>query len=170
VPYENLDGSTRSGVDFSAGYSRRTPGGVASIKMDANYLLHYETDMGTGFVERAGDLQGSPRLRGSLALSYERAKLSLTASARYIGALRYDNTFVEALDINDNRIPATAFFDFSARYDMRRNFQLFGVVRNLFDKAPPVAPTSFGYPTSPVFYDVIGRTYRVGFRYELAGR
>lgn len=170
VPYENLKGSVRSGVDFSAAYERRAFGGLVSVKLDGSHLMRYRTDMGTGFVERAGDLQGSPRLRGALALGYERTKLSLTASARYIGAMRYDNTFVEGLDINDNSIPALVFFDFSARHDIGPGFQLFGVVRNLFDKAPPYAPTSFGYPTSPVFYDVIGRTYRVGFRYELAPR
>ncbi|MEJ1962280.1 MAG: TonB-dependent receptor [Gammaproteobacteria bacterium] len=170
LPYENLSESIRSGVDFSAAYERRALDGLVSVKLDGNYLEHYQTDMGTGLVERAGDLQGSPRLRGTLALSYDRTKLSLTASARYIGAMRYDNTFVEGRDINDNSIPAIAFFDFSARYDTSPNLQLFGAVRNLFDKAPPYAPTSFGYPTNPVFYDVIGRTYRVGFRYELAGR
>ncbi|MEJ0034771.1 MAG: TonB-dependent receptor [Gammaproteobacteria bacterium] len=170
VPYENLDASIRSGVDFSAAYEHRALGGLMSVKLDGNYFMHYEMDMGTGFVERAGDLQGSPRVRGTLALGYERAKFSLTGSARYIGPLRYDNTFVEGLDINDNSIPAIAFFDFSARHYTTENLQIFGTVRNLFDKAPPYAPTSFGYPTNPVFYDVIGRTYRVGFRYELSGR
>ncbi len=170
VPYENLNGSIRSGVDFSAAYERRAFGGLLSVKLDGTHLMRYQTDMGTGFVERAGDLQGSPRVRGALALGYERTRLSLAASARYIGAMRYDNTFLEGFDINDNSIPAQVFFDFSARYDIGADFQVFGVVRNLFDKAPPYAPTSFGYPTNPIFYDVIGRTYRVGFRYQFAGR
>jgi outer membrane receptor protein involved in Fe transport len=43
--------------------------------------------------------------------------------------------------------------------------QLFGAINNLFDKDPPVAPSSFG-PTNNVLYDVIGRTYRVGVRFS----
>jgi outer membrane receptor protein involved in Fe transport len=57
----------------------------------------------------------------------------------------------------------------NAQYDIiktgSRSVQLFGAINNLFDKDPPVAPSSFG-PTNNVLYDVIGRTYRVGVRFS----
>jgi len=51
------------------------------------------------------------------------------------------------------------------------NLQLFGVVDNLFNKQPPFASgaSAFGLSngnggTNPVFYDTLGRMYRVGVR------
>jgi outer membrane receptor protein involved in Fe transport len=44
--------------------------------------------------------------------------------------------------------------------------QLFWAIQNLFDEDPPVAPGGNVYPTNPVFFDTIGRRYRVGVRFE----
>jgi len=35
----------------------------------------------------------------------------------------------------------------SASYKLRPSLELFGVVNNVFDKDPPVAPQNFGFPT-----------------------
>jgi len=167
VPYENLASSRRAGVDFSAAYGFELGGGSVSLNLGGNYVMHYQADFGTGPVERAGDLQGSPKLRGTFSLGYERSPVAVTAAARHTHRMLYDNTYVEGLQINDNTVPSTTYVDLSARYAASSSLQFFGVIRNALDKAPPYVPTAFGYPTSPVFYDMIGRTYRVGFRYEL---
>ena len=166
VPFENLSGAVRSGIDLVAGYALPVGDGALSFNLNGNYVMHYQTDFGTGPVERAGDLLGSPKWRGTASIGYERSRVSLTALARHTGAMLYDNTFVEGVHINDNSVPSMTYFDFSARYDASRNLELFGTVRNAFDREPPYVPTAFGYPTSPVFYDMIGRTYRFGFRYR----
>jgi iron complex outermembrane recepter protein len=166
TPYENLDSSRRAGVDFAADYGFEAASGRVSLGLSGNFVTHYQADFGVGAVERAGDLQGSPKLRAAFSLGYERLPVSVTAVARYTHSMLYDNTFVEGLHINDNTVPSTTYVDFSARYDASKSLQFFGAVRNAFDKTPPYVPTAFGYPTSPVFYDMIGRTYRVGFRYQ----
>jgi len=44
--------------------------------------------------------------------------------------------------------------------------EIFGSVNNLFNKAPPAAPELQFY-TNPVYFDSIGRYYRVGFRVKI---
>jgi iron complex outermembrane recepter protein len=166
IPFLNLDEAVRSGVDLSAAYAFPAGPGVVSLNLSGNYVMHYQTDFGTGPVERAGDLLGSPKWRGTASLGYERGRGSLTMVTRYTSGMLYDNTFIEGLHINDNTVPAMTYFDFSARYNASKALEIFGTVRNAFDKAPPYVPTAFSYPTSPVFYDMIGRTYRFGFRYR----
>lgn len=166
--YENLNKSVRTGVDLAASYRSRVGAGTWALSLDANVVTRYQTGMGTGLIERAGDLLGSPKLRGTISLSYERRPWSLTAFARHVGDMRYDNTYVEGLHINENDVPAMTYVDFSARYDLNEKLQWFGFIRNAFDTSPPYVPTAFGYPTNSVFYDMIGRTYRVGLRYQFA--
>jgi hypothetical protein len=43
--------------------------------------------------------------------------------------------------------------------------QFFCTVQNLLDKDPPIAPGGNNYPPNPVFFDTIGRRYRVGVRF-----
>jgi iron complex outermembrane receptor protein len=166
VPYENLSRIVRSGLDFSAAYQMPAGRGLLSMNFDASFTAKYQTDMGAGLIERAGDMQGSPKLRATLSLGYQQGPWSVNALTRYLGDMRYDNTFVEGLHINDNDVPSVAYVDLSARLDSSANMQWFAVIRNAFDTAPPYVPTAFGYPTNPIFYDMIGRTYRVGVRYQ----
>jgi outer membrane receptor protein involved in Fe transport len=166
VGFENLNESVRSGVDFSAVYAVPVGAGAVTLNLNGNYVMHYQTDFGSGPVERAGDLLGSPKWRATASMAYERGRGSITAGARYTGDMRYDNTFVEGLHINDNTVPSLTYVDVSARYEATRGLELFGTIRNAFDKTPPYVPTAFSYPTNPVFYDMIGRTYRFGFRYR----
>jgi outer membrane receptor protein involved in Fe transport len=166
APFENLAEAVRSGIDLSTAYAFPVGAGAVSLNLNGNYVMHYQMDFGTGRVERAGDSLGSPKWRATASLAYERSRGSFTALARYTGDMLYDNTFIEGLHINDNTVPSMTYVDFSARYEATQSLELFGIVRNAFDKAPPYVPTAFSYPTNPVFYDMIGRTYRFGFRYR----
>ncbi|MEO7689110.1 MAG: hypothetical protein ABIS51_07470, partial [Sphingomonas sp.] len=46
-----------------------------------------------------------------------------------------------------------------------RRLQLFGGVTNLLNKEPPAAP-QLGYSTNPIYFDQIGRQFRVGIRFN----
>jgi hypothetical protein len=52
-----------------------------------------------------------------------------------------------------------------------KSLQIFANIDNLFDEEPPIATgsgfggTDFG-GTNPIFYDTLGRAYRVGIRAE----
>ena len=42
-------------------------------------------------------------------------------------------------------------------------YQGYSQVNNLADKAPPRAP-QLQYPSNPVYFDLVGRSYRMGVR------
>jgi iron complex outermembrane recepter protein len=172
APYLNLGESIRKGFELNAAYrlpldtlAHSLPGAL-SFDLQGNYYEHFQQDLGTGLIERAGDQQGSPKLMASGTVGYEVGPFSISALVRYIGASKYDNTFIEGVTINDNSVPSVTYVNFMADYNVSDHFQVFGVIRNAFDRAPPPVPTSFGYPTTAAFYDMVGQTWRLGFRYK----
>jgi outer membrane receptor protein involved in Fe transport len=46
-----------------------------------------------------------------------------------------------------------------------RTMQLFGSISNLANSEPPSVPGST-YPSNPVYFDMIGRVYKVGVRFD----
>jgi outer membrane receptor protein involved in Fe transport len=172
TPYLNLGESIRKGFEMSGNYRTAldafVPGapGNVTLGLSGNYYQHFENDLGTGLIERAGDITGSPKALGTATVGYDVGALSALAVVRYVGKSKYDNTFVEGININDNTVPSATYVNFSLNYDINEHLQVFGVVRNAFNRAPPVVPTSFGYPTNAAYFDMIGETYRLGFRYN----
>ena len=49
------------------------------------------------------------------------------------------------------------------------NYELFLNVRNIFNKQPPFTPQNgnIPVPVNTSLYDVIGRTFRVGFKFRM---
>jgi outer membrane receptor protein involved in Fe transport len=75
--------------------------------------------------------------------------------------------------MSTNSVPSYDIFTLAGSYDFslkgNSKLQLFATVDNLFDKDPPIAAGSgFGGNgnggTNPVFFDALGRAYRVGVR------
>jgi outer membrane receptor protein involved in Fe transport len=173
-PFLNLNVLRREGIDVELAYGAPldeiVPGarGKLSLSLTGNWTLTHGTDVGDdaiGFDDQVGEIVGGvPRFRGLASLGYELDAFTLNAQVRVIGKSKYNLDYVEGVDINVNEIPAVGYVDLSASYDITDNIELFGVVDNLLDKAPPIAPSTFGYPTQPAFFDMIGRTYRAGIR------
>jgi len=68
--------------------------------------------------------------------------------------------------IADNSLPNYFVWTLSGSYDFDLSgveMSVFGTVNNLFDKAPPLSGVGVG-GTSSIFYDTIGRNFRVGLR------
>ena len=101
--------------------------------------------------------------------------------ARYIGKLIYDVTlrapgqdgYVSTApnSINKNTFPSALNFNLNAQYNLidreGGKLQLFGVVTNLLDRNPPRAVSVVNFTAgnwNP--YDVIGRAFRMGIRFE----
>ena len=53
--------------------------------------------------------------------------------------------------------------DLSLAFEVREGIELFGVIDNLFDSDPPPAASAQG-GTNQVFFDPIGRYYKMGAR------
>jgi outer membrane receptor protein involved in Fe transport len=131
------------------------------------------------------DNQPSPTWNGSLSATYNRGPLAVTGQMRYVSAgtfnsravapgdAGYPNGFIlGGTSLDQNRVPSYQLFTLSANYTFDNLFhtdtiQIFGVVANLFDKDPPIAVgngANGSGGTNPIYFDTMGRAYRVGVR------
>lgn len=122
---------------------------------------------------------GVPRWTIDGMITLQKSAFGLTFHGRYIAPGKFGAIFVgpgdegydpkAANSISNNRVEGRFYLNLSAQYDFNvgdgRKLQLFGVVNNLFDRDPPVAPGS--HVTNPVLFDVVGRAYKVGLRFSL---
>ncbi len=168
VQYRNLASVHIAGVDLAADYrmpvSRvfaNAPGNVAA-HLAWTWTLKRIVNTGIGITDRVGDVTGDPKVRGSASLTYDLKGFSLTGQARYVGAMRLDNTLIEGVTINRNHYPSALYFDFYGSYSVTDKIQLFGTLTNAFDRQPPLS-----MPANAVWFDEIGRTFKIGIRYKL---
>lgn len=121
---------------------------------------------------------GTPKDRINLNLTYDLGAFRLASAINYRGKL--DNTenkqtedcFVHFADGSSApggcRIGSFTTVDLTGRWQATQNLQLFGGVRNLFDKIPPVDPTTYGAVSyNPLDYSgAVGRYYYAGAKYS----
>jgi len=72
--------------------------------------------------------------------------------------------------VSNSNVPSSATFNLSGSYNFRsggsKRTELFASITNVFDKDPPFsANNTFGTGgVNGAFFDILGRTYRVGLR------
>jgi iron complex outermembrane receptor protein len=180
----NLSRLKTSGVDIEATYrtdlSRfvdRWKGSV-TLRLLTTYVDELSVDDGTQVIDRAGDVgflggngvaNGVPHWRGTVSGAYEYGPLTLYLAGRYVGGGAKDHTIT---DLDQNHLDSRFYVDGSVQYTLSRpglrRLQVYANVSNLFDRDPPISPSSFIVPqaTNPVLYDVIGRTASIGVRFQ----
>ncbi|AJP70798.1 TonB-dependent receptor plug domain-containing protein [Sphingomonas hengshuiensis] len=183
----NLNVLKTSGVDAEARYTF----GVGAIPGDfgiravGSYVDKLVTIDASGTHDYAGKLSnfnrtgGVPHLAGNVDLTYRNDTFSLGLLTRIVGAGKYATELTEgsgaANTINDNHVPAYAYMTLTLSQAIRlgnRSVEFFGVINNLMDTDPPMLPSgTIGganeTSTNPVYYDTIGRAFKVGFRFKL---
>jgi outer membrane receptor protein involved in Fe transport len=129
------------------------------------------------------DNQPQPKWTGSLTGSYNRGPLTVTGQMRFVGhgIMDYNNpdgsSPTTGLAILPRaEVPSYQVFSLSGMYAFENigplgQFQVYGVIDNVFDKQPPFASgiTAFGLAnnfggTNATFFDTLGRMYRIGVR------
>jgi outer membrane receptor for ferrienterochelin and colicin len=130
------------------------------------------------------DYQPTADWVANLATTYSRNRASITGQVRYVssGVMNYygitpgDPGYATAplplVTMSNNDVPAYSEFNLAGSYDFKlggSTLQLFAAVNNVFDKNPPIAAgAGFGGDanggTNPVFFDTLGRSYRIGVR------
>lgn len=130
------------------------------------------------------DYQPTADWVANLSANYARGPLNITGQLRYVssGIMNYygitpdDAGYATAapplVTMSTNDVPGYSVFTLSGSYDFQTkgpDVSLFGTIDNLFDKDPPIAAGSgFGGNanggTNPVFFDAVGRAFRMGFR------
>ncbi|MBS0334619.1 MAG: TonB-dependent receptor [Proteobacteria bacterium] len=97
----------------------------------------------------------------------------------YIPEGKYGNGFVGPQDagysptlvnsVSNNRVAARTYVNLNGSYKFPdhdgRTLEVFGVVNNLFNQDPPVAPAN-NIGANALLYDVVGRVYRMGVRFR----
>ncbi len=127
------------------------------------------------------DFAASPEWSANLVVTYLRGPLALTTQARYIGSGDLDLQSPKfgpdhpLFDVNQtnsvtsNDLPSFTTWNLSGSYDFNfgdlKKLQAFLTIDNLFDKEPPFSAGQVG-GVNGVYFDSMGRMYRVGMRME----
>lgn len=189
----NLNSLKTRGVDFELNYRHRFDGGSGiSLKAVATYVDRLVTVSPASSIDLAGqtgffDKAGVPRWSATSYLTWTSGGgTAVTIQNRFIAAGRYNNTqigpdekgYKEALaspggfftTSDDNRVEARLYTNLSLSQTVTTaggtSFELYGVVNNLFDKDPPIAPGPSS-ATNATLFDAIGRSFLVGVRLKM---
>lgn len=184
----NLNSLKTRGIDAELSYQAELSGVGISVRALGTYVFDLITIDGTGTaVDRAGmnggpvsQPSGLPNFTGTLTFGLSAKPVTAAMQIRYISAGVYNATQIGphqsgyaptlANSISDNYVDEEWRLNFNIQYDLidrgSTKVQLFGVINNLFNQDPPNdLPSSFGV-TNPVLYDVIGRSFKFGVRFE----
>ncbi len=111
-----------------------------------------------------------PKWVGIINASYTTDLWTVEVHWRYTGALRFSNTYVTGVDIDQNNIASRYYFNVSGEYQVFDNWRLYARVANLFNVSPPINPSNnliLPMSAQAQSYDRIGRDYSVGIRFKL---
>ena len=184
----NVNGRETSGIDFELDYFTPVGNlGDLNFRLLATWVDEYVYIDAGGSVDKSGQTgrpiqtpEGIPDWVFDGMVTFTSGDLSVTTHGKYIPSGLYDSTLVgpdksyydpsSPYSINDNTVSSRFYVDLSAQYKLfesanGRNAQVYGRIANLFDRDPPVAPGAAGASNLQVF-DGIGRTYKVGMRYN----
>jgi outer membrane receptor protein involved in Fe transport len=180
---------TFKGLDFSSTYSMQLNNGAnLTFRLLAENMMRqvFQNNPRTAPVNIVGqtgtantflsDNQPQPKWTGSLTSTYAQGPVAVTGQVRFVSHGITDYNDPSGLNYAVGRVSSYQVFTLSGTYNLKNlatvdNLQLFAVVDNLFNKQPPFASgaSAFGLSngnggTNPVFFDTLGRMYRVGLR------
>ncbi|BBC71134.1 conserved hypothetical protein [Altererythrobacter sp. B11] len=182
----NLNQLKTKGIDIEASYRLPLGPGNLTLRALGTYAFELITVDQAGETDRAGQNgspvsqeSGVPDFTGRFFAQYETKSWEVGLEAEYISGGRYNVTQIGPDEdgyaptlpnsISDNSIEDYWYFDarFAFRPIIERpELEVFMRIDNLFDRDPPNnIPSSYGV-TNPVLYDVVGRMYRLGVRFE----
>ena len=181
----NIASQTVSGLDVQANYNMDFWNGTIAWSAFANLEDEDDTNPGFGAAETFGvGFGGTPKWKGVLSADYTTGPYSFTVQTRWYGASRISagaNTGPQATaqtanlyDTSHFEIPVTAYLDFRGSYKWNDNIQLYGAVDNATNAPPPLVPPTSGsiqnnggvIPTNSTTYDMLGRSFRFGVRFN----
>ncbi|HVZ28393.1 MAG TPA: hypothetical protein VG798_07025, partial [Rhizomicrobium sp.] len=175
---------TTSGLDFVADYSMDFMGGNLAWHLLGNYNDE-ETQSQFGVTTATGqqaayDYAGSvgpgpfggvPKVHLQLGATYTSGPWSGTVQTRYVGTAQLVNGWTSGVQVDDNRVAQVAYLDLRGSYRWNDNVQFYLSVDNVFDTPPPLTvgyspSTNGGTTTSASQYDILGRMWHAGVRFN----
>ena len=135
--------------------------------------------VGTIPSEGAGNNLGTtPRWKGLASQSWDTDQYSLTLAQRWISKGVYSNEYIECQTdcpvstiihptIANNKMKGAFYVDLGGSYKFSDKLTGFFKIDNIGDVNPAPAPqTNLSFGINPQLYDVLGRVYRAGLRYN----
>ena len=191
VPFNFASVKVR-GIDLEASYRFDLGGGKATLRGLVSHYIDNIIDNGIDVArdlagQNAGGADATPTWNYRLTANYELDSWSFNLIGRGFSGGVYDNNFIEcttgcpastpqARTINDNQIAGQWYVDASITKKVKlggSKVDLFLYVRNLLNSDPVLVgngPTGNNTPAYPMtnrnLYDVLGRVYRMGVRFE----
>jgi hypothetical protein len=177
------------GIDAEVSYRRPVGSGTLALRALVTRNLSLFTNNGVDFpTEAAGQNSGSvPKWNYRLTAGYDVGPWGFQLVGRGIGSGVYDNSFVvcdtncpvstvQNRTVNQNRIAGDFYLDVQANREIeigRLKAQAFLSIRNVFNTDPvlvgngPTGNNTPAYPqTNRQLYDVLGRVFRLGVRFQ----
>jgi len=191
----NYTSQVARGIDFETSYRFEmgdlldgAPGSVRLRALATNYKRNATTT--EGIVDDTAGMNtsfGPPSWKWNASIDYALESFSASVTARGISSGVYDNDWIECssdcptsttkyVTVSDNHIDGAVYFDLALSYGIdvgAMQIEGFLNVRNITDKDPAIVaanPGGFNYTIAPAnarLYDVLGRTFTVGFRMNL---
>ena len=170
----NLSEIATRGLDVELSYQFPVGSALVSLRGLATYVDRFSTDDGITKIDRIGTASGNglPHWKANASITYEDGPFTAFLQDRFVGGGKYDVTWVEGVDINDNSISGRNYLDLGLRYAVLdtddQRVELFFNIRNLLNQDPPHVPAQFQTPsqTAAALYDVIGRQFLAGARFR----
>ena len=179
--FRNINGQKVVGTDFEADYQLSFSGGRAlGFRMLGSYLSQFSLHNINVPVQQQAGTTGNlplPRLQLNFGVNYNQGPFSVFVNERYISDGRRQWNDNEPLlggqIINDDHIASALYTDLNLTYapEALKGFETYLNVQNVFDRAPPRVPIFSGFngttDTNRALFDVLGRRFVLGFRYQL---
>jgi len=179
----NINSEKVVGTDVEADYQTSLGGGRAlTFRLLGSYLDELAlSNLGAPVQQQAGTTGNLPlpRVRLNLGVSYDQGPYSVFLNERFISSGKREwndnEPLLGGVIINDDHIASALYTDLNLAYTLNTKgndeFQLFLNVQNLLDRAPPHVPIFSGFngttDTNRALFDVLGRRFVAGFRFNL---
>ncbi|MDP1027328.1 TonB-dependent receptor [Sphingomonas sp. KR1UV-12] len=181
----NLASIKTEGFDFEASYQYRQPLGLPgtfTLRGLATHVREFVTDLGlprTVPIDSAGANSGNvPSWKWLLTQTYSQDRFSLLVQERWFSDGVFGNQYVvcqtacptstaDAPTIDYNTMKGAFYVDIGGTYNFGKSVSAYFKVDNLLNRDPTPSPqTNTGVDVNPFLYDIIGRVYRVGVRFN----
>jgi iron complex outermembrane receptor protein len=182
----NLASIFTDGFDIEASDQWNKPFGLPgrfSTRVLATNVRNFITNTGLPGaipIQQAGVNSGStPTWKLFAQQTWDADKYSFTLQERWFSDGVYGNQYVVCNPgtcpvstnnnptINNNSMPGAFYLDVSATYNITPKLTAYAKIDNLLDQDPVPSPfTNTGIDINPTLYDVLGRLYHVGIRYN----
>lgn len=189
APYFNSSSLTATGYDVDA-RQRFALGSYGQLTATLNWahLNRYTRKLEDGTIQEYADSHGPTVMSGNggmmknrytLAATWDYGRFSTTARFNYVGSFQNKetakdtdclNTFFDGSNAPSNcKIPAFYTVDLYMKWNAQKNLDIYGSIRNLFDKVAPYDPQVYSaFHYNPIYHlaGAIGRQYNVGLKYQ----